>query len=126
MRSPRRVRHGSPEQADRSTSRTFPKKGVAEACAADVGGSSRDGGADRHQPGAVWPEEAGAGRTTLVATVQEGFQGQDRGRDAETPAEIPAKGWKDIAWRVYDGIQNDRVLRSITMAQSSYPRADRI
>ena len=42
--------------------------------------------------------------------MQEGFQGQDRGRDAETPAEIPAKGWKDIAWRVYDGIQNDRVL----------------
>ena len=45
-----------------------------------------------------------------LATLQEGFQGQDRGRDAETPAEIPAKGWKDIAWRVYDGIQNDRVL----------------
>jgi len=61
-----------------------------------------------------------------LATVQEGFQGQDRGRHAETPAEIPAKGWKDIAWRVYDGVQNDRVLRSITMAQSSYPRADRI
>ena len=46
---------------------------------------------------------------TLEA-LQEGIQGQDRGRDAETPAEIPAKGWKDIAWRVYDGIQNDRVL----------------
>ena len=27
-----------------------------------------------------------------------------------TPTQIPAKGWKDIAWRVYDGIQNDRVL----------------
>jgi membrane protein len=33
-----------------------------------------------------------------------------RGRDAVKPAEIPARGWKDIAWRVYDGIQNDRVL----------------
>ena len=44
------------------------------------------------------------------ASLQETLQGQDRGRDAETPAEIPAKGWKDIAWRVYDGIQNDRVL----------------
>ena len=33
-----------------------------------------------------------------------------RGREAEKPSEIPAKGWKDIAWRVYDGIQNDRVL----------------
>jgi hypothetical protein len=34
----------------------------------------------------------------------------DRGRDASTPAELPGKGWKDIAWRVYDGVQNDRVL----------------
>ena len=34
----------------------------------------------------------------------------DRGRAAETPSEIPAKGWQDIAWRVYNGIQNDRIL----------------
>src|SRR5262245_32801092 len=33
-----------------------------------------------------------------------------RGREAEKPADIPAKGWKDIAWRVYENIQNDRVL----------------
>jgi membrane protein len=33
-----------------------------------------------------------------------------RGREADTPAEIPAKGWQDIAWRVYDSFQNDRVL----------------
>jgi membrane protein len=33
-----------------------------------------------------------------------------RGRDAESPAEIPTRGWKDIAWRVYDEIGNDRVL----------------
>jgi membrane protein len=45
-----------------------------------------------------------------LATLREGSQGQDRGRDAETPVEIPAKGWKDIAWRVYEGVQNDRVL----------------
>jgi membrane protein len=54
------------------------------------------------------PKQGPVART--VETLQEGLQGQDRGRDAETPAEIPAKGWKDIAWRVYDGIQNDRVL----------------
>ena len=41
---------------------------------------------------------------------QESFQEGGRGREAEKPAEIPAKGWKDIAWRVYEGIQNDRVL----------------
>jgi len=45
-----------------------------------------------------------------LETMREGIQGQERGRDAETPAEIPARGWKDIAWRVYDGLQNDRVL----------------
>lgn len=32
-----------------------------------------------------------------------------RGRDAERPADIPARGWKDIALRVKDGIGADRV-----------------
>ena len=34
----------------------------------------------------------------------------DRGRTAETPSQIPAKGWKDILWRVYAQIGEDRVL----------------
>ena len=33
-----------------------------------------------------------------------------RGRFAEVPSEIPARGWKDILWRVYDGISEDRIL----------------
>jgi membrane protein len=33
-----------------------------------------------------------------------------RGRDADKPAEIPAKGWNDIAWRLYREVQDDRVL----------------
>jgi len=36
--------------------------------------------------------------------------GEPRGRGAEHPGEIPAPGWKDIAWRVYHGLQRDRVL----------------
>lgn len=32
-----------------------------------------------------------------------------RGRNAETPAEIPASGWKDIAFRLKDEIADDRV-----------------
>ncbi|WP_299961007.1 YihY/virulence factor BrkB family protein [uncultured Roseobacter sp.] len=32
-----------------------------------------------------------------------------RGRNAETPAEIPASGWKDIAFRLKDEIAEDRV-----------------
>ena len=42
----------------------------------------------------------------LTQTLHEG----GRGRGAEKPAEIPVKGWKEIAWRVFDGVQNDRVL----------------
>src|ERR1051325_3676450 len=36
--------------------------------------------------------------------------GEGRGRSAEKPADIPAKGWKDILLRVYRGISDDRVL----------------
>jgi membrane protein len=32
------------------------------------------------------------------------------GRLAESPSEIPARGWKDILWRVYEGISEDRIL----------------
>ncbi|MFE1603160.1 YihY/virulence factor BrkB family protein [Methylobacterium sp. ID0610] len=34
----------------------------------------------------------------------------DRGRKAESPTEIPAKGWKDVLYRVYLEFQKDRVL----------------
>src|SRR5436309_13591346 len=45
-----------------------------------------------------------------LSGLQERFTESGRGRTADKPNEIPAKGWKDIAWRVYDGLQNDRVL----------------
>ena len=34
----------------------------------------------------------------------------ERGRQADTPSEIPAKGWKDIALRLYQEFSNDRIL----------------
>ena len=34
----------------------------------------------------------------------------DRGRKAGAPSEIPAKGWKDIALRLYREFGNDRIL----------------
>ena len=34
----------------------------------------------------------------------------DRGREAQTPSEIPARGWKDILWRIYQNISDDRVV----------------
>jgi len=33
-----------------------------------------------------------------------------RGRSADTPSEIPVRGWKDIVLRVYEGISDDRIL----------------
>ena len=35
--------------------------------------------------------------------------GQARGREASTPKDIPARGWKDILWRVKDQIKEDRL-----------------
>jgi membrane protein len=34
----------------------------------------------------------------------------NRGRDAASPADIPAKGWKDILWRVYGNVSDHRIL----------------
>jgi membrane protein len=34
----------------------------------------------------------------------------ERGRVAETPSQIPARGWKDILLRVYQSIMQDRIL----------------
>jgi membrane protein len=34
----------------------------------------------------------------------------DRGRRADTPADVPAKGWKDIVLRVYEDIGDDRIM----------------
>jgi membrane protein len=36
--------------------------------------------------------------------------GAARGASARTPTDIPARGWKEIGWRVYEQIGKDRVL----------------
>ena len=33
-----------------------------------------------------------------------------RGRDAESPSAIPAKGWKDVFWRVWKSLTQDHVM----------------
>ena len=35
---------------------------------------------------------------------------QDRGRAANRPSELPALGWRDILWRVWTEINEDRIL----------------
>src|SRR4051794_39565007 len=34
---------------------------------------------------------------------------EDRGRVAEAPSQIPAKGWRDVLLRVFHGISEDRI-----------------
>ncbi len=34
----------------------------------------------------------------------------DRGRESTTPLDIPRRGWKDILWRTYEQINDDRLL----------------
>jgi len=51
-------------------------------------------------------ESGHASPARLVAESESG----DRGRDAASPSDIPAKGWKDILWRVYSNISDHRIL----------------
>lgn len=52
----------------------------------------------------------GFGRVSEESRSQARSRQEGRGRSATTPSEIPAKGWKDILWRVYAGIADDRIL----------------
>lgn len=57
-----------------------------------------------------WRAEVGAksdaGRSVDLARAGE----PGRGRDANTPEQIPPRGWSDILWRVLYGISSNRVL----------------
>ena len=44
----------------------------------------------------------------MATTAQEVEAG--RGREADWPSEIPARGWKDIGWRIWSEVSEDRVL----------------
>lgn len=46
-------------------------------------------------------------------------RGTGRGRDADAPGEIPAAGWKDVAWRVWKEVRDDR-LTSVAAAITYY------
>jgi membrane protein len=87
--------------------------------------------ADAHRPAAAGltaPEHAplwaiglsavliaiGFGRRQSNATSAAGEDSSrdqsGRGRSADTPSQIPARGWKDILLRVYNGISENRIL----------------
>ena len=63
--------------------------------------------ADRPATGAF-----GTGRSTdePVAAQHERAQETGRGRHAQAPWQIPWRGWKDILWRTYEQVGEDRLL----------------
>lgn len=54
-------------------------------------------------------EQSSTSRSS-TGTGGKGPSEDGRGRSATTPSEIPARGWKDILLRVYQGISDDRIL----------------
>jgi membrane protein len=57
--------------------------------------------------GGLEPKEDQSRHASPASLVTEGG---DRGRHATSPSDIPARGWKDILWRVYGNIGNHRIL----------------
>ena len=55
-----------------------------------------------------WRAEVGAESNTSVDVVRAREPG--RGRQANTPEEIPPRGWRDVLWRVFWAIPEDRIL----------------
>jgi membrane protein len=49
-------------------------------------------------------------RNGAAANVARAARERGRGRQANTPGEIPAAGWRDILWRTWEQINVDRVL----------------
>ncbi len=54
----------------------------------------------------VGEEPSSSGRSDDLTRARE----PGRGRQASTPTDIPARGWKDILWRVFWSIPDDRIL----------------
>ena len=49
-------------------------------------------------------------RYSAARRPEEGALEHGRGREADTPSEIPPLGWKDVLFRVYHSLEQDRVM----------------
>src|SRR5215207_4266520 len=81
--------------------------------------NSRQGGAEK-RPVPISDSNAAKAHTGAAAE-QKKVTESDRGRAATKPSEIPAKGWKDILWRVYQEVSRDRVF-SVAAGVTFYAR----
>ena len=55
-------------------------------------------------------KRARAGHVAEAAATPGRAAEPGRGREADKPTEIPARGWKDILWRTYEEINKDRIV----------------
>ena len=62
------------------------------------------------EKGDDWRAEVGGRSASGPAADLERAREPGRGREAETPEQIPAQGWQDILWRVLWSISADRIL----------------
>ena len=60
--------------------------------------------------GQDWRAEVGAKSESSRSADHRRARETGRGREADTPEQIPPRGWKDILWRVFWSISADRIL----------------
>jgi membrane protein len=61
----------------------------------------------------AWPDDRPPSRDrsgTGAESPSDGTTEVDRGRQAASPMEIPTRGWKDVLWRTYEQVGEDRLL----------------
>jgi membrane protein len=68
------------------------------------------GGQPRHSAGAGRTPQHPLKRDNSAPPETATGADEGRGRQADKPTDIPAQGWKDILWRVYEQIGKDRVV----------------
>lgn len=108
--------HASNEQPDRSG--RLPLLLAIALFMARIGSRRRAGHEPAQPPqgdGKDSPREARAfapgaqGKSTPEESPREAEGEVERGRHAEKPSDIPARGWKDVAWRTLRGYRNDNI-----------------
>lgn len=57
-----------------------------------------------------WRDEVGARSESGLSADLARARERGRGREANTPEQIPPRGWRDILWRVFWSISQDRIL----------------
>src|SRR4051794_8332531 len=92
-------------ETESSERRRTPLWAVGAAALLQVIGFTKRAAASSSQ-NAVAPARRSAGLGLGGGGDREG----SRGRSAESPADIPTRGWKDIVLRIYQGISEDRIL----------------